>query len=203
MLPLAVLVLAGWYYVLAVKTPTYEAAATYILVDPPAPPISAQMTGSDNPYLRFSNDAVLVEVLASRLTSEQGRRLLASQGADPNYTAQSSPELGFSAPILQITGTGTTPAAAIQTAYLVGRAMTTELARMQGIRRVDKRYRIKAAAVVAAHDATLKGAGRIRGLVAVFALGAILMFVLISFLDAVGALRAQRVEVKWPQPAHR
>jgi hypothetical protein len=203
MLPLAVLVLAGWYYVLAVKTPTYEAAATYILVDPPAPPISVQMTGSDNPYLRFSNDAVLVEVLATRLTSEQGRRRLASQGADPNYTAQSNTELGFSAPILQVTGTGTTPAAAIRTAYLVGRAMTAELARMQGIRRVEKRYRIRAAAVVAAHDATLKGAGRIRGLLAVFALGAILMFVLISFLDAVGALRSQRVGVKWPQPAHR
>jgi hypothetical protein len=198
-LPIFAFVLAGTFYVIAVKAPTYEAASTYILVNPPPPPTEEQIARdpalgrieTDNPYLRFSDQTVLVQVLASRLKSEEGRRSLASQGADPNYVAAPSAEFGFSAPILQITGTGTSPAAAIRTADLVGLALTRELDRMQQVRGVDKGYRIKAEAVVKARDATLKPSGKLRALVAVFALGTILLFIVISVLDAVSGLRAE------------
>jgi capsular polysaccharide biosynthesis protein len=198
-LPILALVLAGAVYVFAVKAPTYEAGSTYILVNPPPPPTDAQIAldpelgriDSDNPYLRFSDQTVLVQVLASRLNSEDSRQSLAEQGADPNYTVAPSPEFGFSAPILQITGTGTSAAAAVRTANLVGEAVTKELNRMQEVRRVDKLYRIKAEAVVGAHDATLKASGKLRALVAVFALGTILMFIVVSVLDAISALRAE------------
>ena len=199
-LPIVALVLAGSFYVVAVKAPTYEARSTYILVNPPPPPTETQIArdpalgrvNSDNPYMRYSDQTVLVQVLSSRLNSEEGRRSLAEQGANPNYTAESSPEFGLSAPILRISGTGTTPAAAVRTADLVGLAVTRQLDRMQASRGVDKRYRIKTEAVVAAHDATLKASGKLRALDAVFALGTILMFIVISVLDATSALRAER-----------
>jgi hypothetical protein len=199
-LPIFALIIAGSVYVLAIKAPTYESDATYILVNPPPPPTEGQIAAnpalgridSDNPYLRFSDLSVVVQVLVTRLSSEEGRKALAKQGADPDYIAESSPEFGFSAPLIQITGTGTTPAAAVHTANLVGEAMTEELDRMQAIRGVDKLYRINAEVVVGAHDATLKASGQLRALIAVFALGTILMFIAVSVLDAIGALRMQR-----------
>jgi hypothetical protein len=202
-LPIFVLVFAGAFYVVAVKAPTYEAGATYIFVNPPPPPTEEQIARhpelarvkADNPYTRFSDQSVLVEVLASRLNSEEGRRALAAQGADPNYTAAPSAEFGFSAPIIQITGTGMSAAAAVKTAKIVGLALTDELDRMQEVRGVDKEYRIKTEAVVVPRDARLKASGKLRALVAVFALGAVLLFIVISVMDALSILRAQ-----WARP---
>jgi hypothetical protein len=198
-LPILVLVVLGSYYVMAVTPPTYEASATYILVNPPAPPTEAEIARdpalgkikTDNPYLRFSDQSVLVQVLASRLTSEEARLALYKQGADPDYIAAPSAQFGFSAPILQITGTGTTPAGAVKTTNLVGAALERELDHMQEIRRVSKEYRIKTEAVVTAQDATLKASGKLRSLVAVFVLGGIMLFLAISVLDAFSVLRAE------------
>ena len=79
----------------------------------------------------------------------------------------------------------------MNTANLVGRALTRELDQMQKIRGVSKDYRIKAEAVVGAHDAKLKASGKLRSLVGVFVLGAILLFIAVSVLDAASALRAE------------
>jgi hypothetical protein len=203
--PIFALVLVGSFYVFAVKAPTYESSATYILVSPPPPPTDAEIAAdpalgrvkADNPYLRFSDQTVVVQILASRLNSDEGRQALAKQGADPNYLAQPSPEFGFSAPILQVTGTGTTAAAAIKTADVVGEAAGQELDRMQQERGVDRTYRIKVETVVAAHDAMLKASGKLRALVAVFVLGMILLFITVSVLDALSALRAE-----WAKRGH-
>ncbi len=198
--PIFACVLAGVFYLVAVSAPTYEASAKYILVNPPPPPTDAEIArnpalgrikGDDNPYTRFSDQSVLVQVLTSRVSSEENRRSLAKKGADPTFTAAPSAEFGFSSPIVQITGTGTSAAAAIDTAHLVGEAMTNELDQMQRVRGVDTRYRIRTEAVVPAHDAKLKPSGKLRSLVAVLVLGTILLFVAMSILDALSALRVE------------
>ena len=197
--PIVACILAGAFYVVAVTAPTYESAATYILVNPPPLPTDAEIAANpalgrihdDNPYARFSDQSVLVQILSSRLNSDETRLSLAKQGADPNYTAAPSAEFGFSAPILQITGTGTSAAGAVTTTTVVGRALTDELDKMQRIRGVDKTYRIKVEAVVAARDAKLKPSGKARSLVAVLVLGTILLFMAMSILDALSVLRAR------------
>jgi len=196
-IPIVGLVLFLSYYVVVVTAPTYEASATYILVDPPPPPTDADLARdpslkrpTDNPYLRFDG-SVLVQVLASRLSSDEVRARLAAQGADAHYVAAPSAEFGFSSPILQVTGSGPTPAAAVNTTNLVGGAVSRELDGLQALRKVDKTYRIRAEAVVAAHDAQLKASGKLRALVGVFVLGAVLLFIAISVLDAVVILRAE------------
>jgi len=199
-LPILALVVVGAFYVIAVKTPTYAATATYILVNPPPPPTDAEIArdpalgrlDSNNPYTRFTDQTVLVQVLSSRLNGEEGRAALAKRGADPNYTAAPSAEFGLSAPIVQITGTGPTPAAAVKTAELVGLALTEELTSMQKLRGVSEQYRINAQEVVAAHGATLKASGKLRMLVAVFGVGVILMFIVVSLADALSTIRAER-----------
>jgi capsular polysaccharide biosynthesis protein len=200
--PLIACILAGAFYVVAVTAPTYESSATYILVNPPPLPTDAEIAADpalgrihdDNPYARFSDQSVLVQILTSRLTSDDSRLSLVKQGADPNYTVAPSAEFGLSSPILQIVGTGTSAAAAVTSANLVGRALTQELDQMQRVRGVDKRYRITVEAVVGAHDAKLKPSGKARSLVAMLVLGTILLFIAISILDAVVALRARSVQ---------
>jgi hypothetical protein len=205
-LPVLVLILVGAFYVIAVKAPTYEASSTYILVSPPAPPTDEEIARdpalgkihADNPYTRYGDQTVVVQLLASRMNSEEGIRALAAQGAGP-YTVDSTPVFGSSAPIAQITTMGATPAAAIKTAQLVGRALTRELDGMQAARGTDSKYRIKADAVVVARDATLKASGKLRAFVAVFALGIVLLFIVVSVGDALSALRAQWRQGSGPQ----
>jgi capsular polysaccharide biosynthesis protein len=199
-LPVIGLVVAGAYYVLAVKDPVYEATSTYILVNPPPPPTEDEVAqdpklgiGSDNPYTRYSDQSVVVQVLTSRLSSDVARRELEQRGADPDYEVAPSSEFGFTAPLVQITGTGPTPAAAVRTARLIGRAVTRELAGMQQARGVAEKYRIDAQQVVVPRDAKLKASGQLRSLVAVFALGLVLMFIVVSVADALSTLRAERL----------
>lgn len=201
-LPILGLVLIGAYWVLAIKEPVYEASSTYILVNPPDPPTEEEIArdpklgriGTDNPYTRYSDQSVVVQVLASRLSSDPTRRDLAKRGANPQYIVEPSAEFGFTAPIVQITGTGPSPAAAVRTANVVGLAVTRELDRMQQSRGVAEQYRIDTQQVVAPHDAKLKPSGQLRSLVAVFALGAILLFVVVSVADALIAIRRERAQ---------
>ena len=197
-LPIVALVLAGSFYVMAVEPPTYQSSATYILIPPPSPPTatsgSPTNNRTNNPYSRLSDPSVLVQVLASQLNSDEFRRGLATRGVASTYTAQPSAAFGFSAPIMQITGTGTTATAAVTTTTAVGRALTQTLDQMQQARGVDKAYWITTEAVVPAADATLKPSGKLRSLVAVLVLGTILLFIAISILDAVSAMRSDRAE---------
>jgi hypothetical protein len=198
-LPVLAFVLAGAFYVVAVKQPVYETASSYILLNPPAPPTADEAArnpelakGTNNPYTRYSDQSIVVQVLASRLSGDDARAELVKQGADPRYTLAPSSSFGFSAPIVEITAVGATPAVAIRTANVVGQAMTRELDRMQQAHGTAPRYRIEAQQVAAAHDARLKASGKLRALVAVFVLGGIMLFLVVSVADAFATIRSQR-----------
>jgi hypothetical protein len=197
-LPILGLVLAAAFFEVAVKPDMYEASSTYILVTPPAPPTPDEVArdpklgkGADNPYTRYSDQSIVVQVLASRLNGDDAHAALAKQGADPSYTVQPSSEFGTSAPIVSITGTGTSPESAIKTADVVGLALTRELADMQKVQGVAPRYRITTQEIVAAHDARLKASGKLRAAVAVIALGTVLLFIVVSLLDGLVAFRRE------------
>jgi hypothetical protein len=197
-LPILAFVLVGSFYMIAIKAPVYNASSIYNLLPAPPPPTSDQIAvnprlgriNTNNPYSLYSDQSVVGEVLASQLSSDAARAELAKQGADPSYLVAPSVELGYSAPILEVTGTGSTPEAAVRTANLVGRAAKTELETRQ--RNVAHAYRISMKPVVLAHDAELKASGQLRSLVGVWAIGAILLFLAVSIADALNALRAGR-----------
>ena len=81
---------------------------------------------------------------------------------------------------------------AVRTAELVGAALTAELSRLQASRGVDAEYRIETQRVVAPSHAEQRVSGKLRTLVGVFALGAILLFVVVSAAEAVTTVRAER-----------
>jgi hypothetical protein len=197
-LPILAFVLIGSFYVIAIKAPVYNASSIYNLLPAPPPPTSDQIAAdprlgrinTNNPYTLYSDQSVVGEVLASQLSSDAARAALVKRGADPSYEIAPSVELGYSAPILEVTGTGSSPEEAVRTAKLVGRAAKTELeARQQEVARA---YRIGMKPVVLADHAELKASGQLRTLVGVWAIGGILLFLGVSIADALNALRDAR-----------
>lgn len=200
-LPVVLLTLCGAAYVVAIKDPVYEAKSSYILILPPAPPTEQDLArdpalgriNSDNPYARFSDQSVLVDVLATSLGSESAKAALVKAGADPRYKVAPTSAFGYTSPILQITAQGPNPEVAVASARLVGDAVTRELAEMQQAEDVDPKYMIKAHQVDVPDGAQLRASGQLRMLVGVLAFGAILLFVVVSVADALTTLRMERM----------
>jgi hypothetical protein len=199
-LPILALIVCGAVMVVAVKEPVYQASSTYILINPPAPPTAEDIArdptlgraNADNPYTRFPDQSVVVQILASTLGSESARRELVAAGADPRYTVAPTSEFGYSTPIVEIVGVGPTPEVAVGTAKLVGRAAIRQLDRMQQAEGVDRPYRITTQQVDSPDSAQLQASGQLRALVGVLGLGAVLLFVVVSVADALTKLRTER-----------
>jgi hypothetical protein len=207
-LPVFLLTFCGAVYAVAIKDPVYEAKSSYLLINPPAPPTPEELAqdptnrgrSADNPYTRFADQSVVVQVLTSALSSEPARRKLTDAGADSRYTVAPIAGLGYSSPIVEITGVGRSPETAIRTADLVANALMRELKRMQDEQGVDPEYEIRTQQIAAPH-AELRASGQARMLVAVLVGGAVLMFLVVSVAEAVSGLRLERRErALWEGP---
>jgi hypothetical protein len=198
--PVIALTVFGAVYVVAVKEPVYEASSSYLLVNPPEVPTAEAVeqnpalgqVRADNPYTRFADQSVVVDVLARTMSTDSARRALVRAGADERYTVAPDSQFGSSKPILQITGTGPTPLKAVRTATVVGRAVIGELERVQRVQQIDSRYQITALQVEVPDGARLQASGQMRMLVGVLALGAILLFIVVSVAEALHSLRRER-----------
>jgi hypothetical protein len=200
-LPIIGLALFGSVYVVAFKPPVYQSSVSYILFTPPPPPTEsdilknpAVVRGADNPYTRFADLTVVAQLMATRLSSDETRASLAQRGAVPSYTAEPGGGFSYSTPTIQITGIGPTAQTAIKTADVVGSALTRELDKMQEAKGVAAKYRITTQPVVPAHGAKLMPSGTLRALFGVVAIASILLFFVVSILDAVAALRWERAD---------
>ena len=200
-LPVVLLTLCGVVYVVAIKKPVYEASSSYILINPPAPPSDEQIARdpalgrihADNPYTRFSDQTVVVQVLASSMANESVKRALLTAGAEPRYKVESASGFGSSSgPIVKVTAQGTTPEVAVRSARLVGNAVNRKLQDMQQAQGVDPKYQIKANLVNTSDGAQLQASGQLRALVGVLGLGTLLLFLVVSMGDAVTTLRMER-----------
>jgi hypothetical protein len=200
-LPVVLLTLAAAAYVVAVKQPVYETSSLYILMSPPTPPTADDIARdpalgrvhADNPYTRFSDPSVVIEILSSSMSSESAQRALLAAGADPRYTVASAAAFGYSSPIVKVTAQGPSPEVAVTSAKEVGNAVIGELDRMQQAKGVDPRYRIKAQEIRAPDGAQVRASGKLRMLVAVLVLGTVLLFVAVSAADALTTLRTERI----------
>ena len=198
-LPIIALTLLGAFYVIAIKAPVYKVSSSYVLINPPPPPTADEIArnpalgriNSDNPYTRFSDQSVIVSLLSSSLSSDTARQQLVSQGADPRYTVAPDLQLGYSSLVVEVTGVGTTPEGAVKTAELVGAGLTSELDRVQASQGVDPQYMIHTQRVVAPDSPTQQVSSTLRPLVAVLAIGAILLLLAISAAEALDTVRTE------------
>ena len=211
-LPVILLTIVAAGYVVAVKKPVYEAKSSFVLLNPPAAPTAEDIARDpelgrikpDNPYTRFGDQSVIIQVLASTMSGDQARHALVKAGADERYTVAPSAEFGYSSPIVQVTAIGWTADIAMKSANLVRDAATRELDRMQSAQGVDKRYRIKALEVDAPDQAELQASGQLRMLVGMLVLGAVGLFMVVSIADALETLGRERMERRnlgrWAEP---
>ena len=199
-LPVIALTLLGAFYVIAIKAPDYKVSSSYVLINPPPPPTADEIArnpalgriNSNNPYTRFSDQSVIVSLVSSSLSSDTARQQLVNKGADPRYTVSPDLQLGYSSLVLEVDGVGSTPQAAVHTAELVGAGLTQELDRMQASQGVNPHYRINTQQIVVAPDSPRQQlSSKLRPLVALLAIGAILLLLGISAAEALHTLRAE------------
>jgi hypothetical protein len=201
--PIIVLTLAAATYVVAIKKPEYQAKTSFALLYPPPPPTADQLArdpelakiDTNNPYTRFSDQSVIISILASTMNSRAAQQSLSKTGAQ--YVVGPSMEFGYATPVVQVTANAWNPMTAVRTATTAGRALSQELNRMQAARGVAERYRIRTLEIGTPGQARLQASGKLRTFVGVVVMGAIALFVALSVADAFATLRVQR---RWSDP---
>jgi capsular polysaccharide biosynthesis protein len=191
-IPVILLTAIAGFYIIAVKPTTYQASASFLLLNPPGPPTAAQIAqhpklakvNTGNPYVEYGDLAIVADAVISVVTSSSAGQTLAQEGANPRYQVTVSTDVG-NPPILQITGTGTNAEEAIRTANLVASAAENDLYQIQKQENVNPTYMIKPVDLFEPHTAQKSVSSKLRTLIAVLALGAIGLFVVISVIDAV------------------
>jgi hypothetical protein len=199
--PIAIVVAVAAAYVALTTPTTYQATASYVLFSPPAAPtpddIAANpllgLVHANNPYARM-DQSVVVGITAKRVNTDPTRSKLVAAGADPGYKVTTGGLYGATSPTADVKGTGDTPATAIETAKIVGAEFQRNLHELQVAQGVDDTYMVRAEQVDAPLTATAKVSSRLRAIVAVLALGALLLFVVVSIGEAVDNHRRERAE---------
>ena len=188
-------------YVLVVKAPVYKAQTSYILLPAPtAPPTPDQLAHdpafkgvkANNPFMSYGNLSTVVDLLTEVMTSPAERQVLAKQGVTGAYTVAPLTTDYGNQPIVQITAPGPSPAAATRSAALVGKAFNSRLANMQASQGTSKRYWIGSLVLSRPDRAEQQSSSKLRDLIAVIAVGVILLFVIVSTMNAREERKRQR-----------
>ncbi|GAA5183021.1 hypothetical protein GCM10023322_21280 [Rugosimonospora acidiphila] len=193
------LIVVGCAYVVFGIPPQYQSQVQYVLIEPPPAATPDQIKDDpalgklnpNNPYTRLPNPSIVVDVLSQRVSADGVRDDLIKQGADRDYTMAATPELG-SGLVIEIIGTGHSPAGSTKTLDLVVARMKTELHDMQTVDGASDRYLFQALPVSPPTPPVRKVTGTMRSLIAVGAAGIVLMFAAISLAEAIGPRRKRR-----------
>lgn len=200
-IPLIVLTAIAALYVLEIKPPVYQASASVMLANPEVAATQGQIASDpslkhanpNNTFVTYGDLTVVADAVMTLVTSPAAQPALLQAGADPRYQIALSTAAG-NPPILNITGVGSTPQEAIKTADLVASATKTDLYGMQKKQGVDNFYAITAVDLVKPTVATRSTSGKLRSLIAVLGLGAVMLFVAVSVTDAIERRRMESSE---------
>jgi hypothetical protein len=196
-IPVLALTFLGAIYIVAVKPPIYQASASFALVYPPGPPTAAQIAADPtlgkistaNPLLEYGDPLAITQIVINLLGTASSQQALAKAGAGSGY--QVAPNAS-SSEIVDITGVGSTPQAAIHSAVLVTAAAEQALHQVQVNQGVNPMYMIKTYQLQSPGQAAQKLSGVLRDLVAVLGLGLLLLFIAISIAQSMGSIRIGR-----------
>jgi hypothetical protein len=193
-LPVLILTFVLVCYVMFLSKPDYQAVGAYALVNPPPAPTQAQITqnpslgkvDANNPLVSYGNLTIVAGMLTEAMGTESMENTLVAGGVDPRSTVTLDPS--SIAPVLTVTGVGSTAADAVYSGVRLGNALSNQLNAMQARLGVTAGYRITAYPLGLPDQASLKVSSKLRDLAGVLALGVILLWVSISIAVA----RAER-----------
>jgi capsular polysaccharide biosynthesis protein len=206
-IPVLVLVLLGLAYVVKVKPPTYNSDAEVILINPPAAPTPEQIAAdpklakinTNNPYLAYGDLTLVGDAVVDLVTSHTEQQALAAKGVSPKYQVSMSSDPG-NPPIIDITGVGTSAAAAIFSAQEVADASETGLATMQQADGVTQTYMIKSGLLLAPSSAQNSVSSKLRSLIEILGAGLILLFIVVSVAEAFTRRREEELDIPPAKP---
>lgn len=198
-LPIVIITGLAAGYLLFEAPSTYQTKSTVIMVSPSATTPSATDIAADpalakvhanNPYTRNYDPVVVANVVAERLTSDQIKSQLIAQGSGTGFQVSLSAPFGYSTPIMEIDGAGSSPSAALKSANVVDAAVASQLKVMQA--GVDPQYQVTSQIVTPPSKPVIKVSAKLRGTIAVCALGLIVLFIAVSVAQAFSKKREEQ-----------
>lgn len=193
--PVLLVTVVAAVYIFAFGPRSYQATATFALVNPLIPserdilqdPALGTLN-SNNPYLRSSDNTLIAQVLTTRLNSPEVAKSLQMLDLDADYTVERAGGFGTGL-LIQTTATGSSPEQAMDTVQVLGEFLVQELDAMQKVNGADQRFLFTALAVTLGDQATEQFSSRLRSVILVGAGGVILLFAAISAAQALDRRR--------------
>lgn len=197
-IPTIVITAVAALYVVKIKPPVYQTSASILLTNPQTGATQSQIAANPslkkaNPYNTFVSYGdlhVVGNAVMDLVTSPASQPGLASAGVDPRYQVALSTDYG-NPPIINITGVGATAQDAMRSATVLVSTMKADLFYIQKMEGVNPFYMITAIEIVKPTQADRSSGGKLRSLIAVLAVGAILLFVVVSVADAIEKRRRE------------
>lgn len=194
-LPLVALAIASVVYVAVAADRTYEARADLVLIGPPGPPTAAQVEANpelaridlDNPYARVFDPTVITEIVARIVAVEQANGDLAG-----GYRIETARRYGSAAPLVEISARATDPRVATENARAVSNRFVAALQDLQAAEDVHPRALITTRTVDDAEVPREVLTQRLRAVVGVAALGAIVIVIMVTLAQALADRRTDR-----------
>jgi hypothetical protein len=183
------LTLDGVAAAVVMSPPTYRSSGSIVLLNPPAAPDfdpndpTATTVNTENPYVRFNDLSVVVDIVARIVSGETTRAALYEQGVTEYEVAANQ---NFArGPIIEVTAKEATPAAAIESAQLVLEEVEFVLQERQQVQGTDERYFISIDEVEAPSRATTVLASTLRSAMGALAVGGLLTLSLAVLADVI------------------
>ena len=194
--PAALLTIVGVGVALQVSSPTYEATGSVVLLSPPEAPDLNASAGSvtvpevgQNPFARYGDLSVVADILARSMASDSKRAEFESQGVTGYEVVVNRFQRG---PVVDVTGQGPNPEAAIRSTEIVLAEVDAVLAELQTAEGADPDYFIKSASLEPPSTATAMYGSTVRTAIAAFAVGVMGTLGLAVLAEAIGRRRAAR-----------
>jgi hypothetical protein len=155
------------------KSPSYTAGASVVLFSPPAVPSAEENPGvapatGDNPFTRYGDLAVVADIVARKMNGDDVKAALESEGVTGYTVVANRLTRG---PVIDVTGTGPSPAAAIGSAKATVAKFDSVLKDLQQAEGADPAYLITSAPVEPADTAHAQVGSTLRTAIALLAVG--------------------------------
>ena len=185
-LPVLLLTLLAAAYVAVGRSSEYQSDASVVLINSPAAPTITQIAANpalakgdaNNPYVAYGDLSVVVDLVQQAMASQAIVDRLKSEGVSDGYTVLPSPEAA--APIMEITGDGFSAGSAERAAGLVDEQVAATLDQLQRSDGVTKPYWITTQVLSAPTPGKIVLSHKLRDVIAVLALGLVMMVVVLS-----------------------
>jgi Capsular polysaccharide biosynthesis protein len=198
-LPFVVLTLMAGAYVYYFAPRTYDASVSYALTAPDLPTeheletnTALATTNANNPYLRSADSSLLSQVVIAKMSDPLLVESLKERGLGTDFKIAPVASLGLG--LVDVTVTADSEATAVTTAQVLGEQFTKTIQSVQKVNGADNSYLYEPILVRGPGPAQEQFSSRLRSLIMVGIVGAIVIFGAVSVAQSVTVNRKRWAE---------